>query len=185
MIKLTQLKKDLLDSTNALKAELRGHLISLVNQDETKKVGILNLMIERANKIKNEIYLLFNDLEAEFGQKAEKENSTGPSNRILVFQKGGIPLKLNILGEEFEIRRWNQVPVCVANWILDQGKVLEEYPNFIHRNKADFQIQNPSFKQLKNGWFMEVGDDKPRLLYKTKRILKLAGFSEEIEFKES
>jgi hypothetical protein len=185
MTKLAQVKKDLQSSTDALKVELKEHQIALIKQDETKRVGMLNSIIERANKIRDDIYLLFNDLESEFGQQTKREYPPIPSKGITVIQKGGNPIRINIFGEEVEIRRWNQVPEAAANWILDQRKALEEYPNFIHRDKADFQIQNPSFKQLKNGLIMEVGDDKPRLLYKTKRMLKLAGFSDEIELKEA
>jgi len=181
MFKFTRLKEDFLSSAQSLNTELWERLRNSADMRDRKKAGIVQSFIERAEKVTNEINLLFNDIQIEFGQNPEKLSLM---EEVSVIFKDGRPTKINIFGEEIVIRKLNEIPVSVANWLMDHGKTLVEIPNFIHRNRTDFKMTSATPKQLKNGWFIEVGDDKDRLLDKANRLLKRAGFSRDIKVKE-
>ena len=96
---------------------------------------------------------------------------------VVVFVKNKRPVNINILGEEIKIRWLNEIPISVANWLLDHGISLRECPNLIQRNKADFKTGSPGLKALKNGCYIKTGNDKERILDTTRKLLKLAGLS--------
>ncbi len=177
MPKFASLKEDFLNSAQSLNAELWDRLGNSAQNRDGKKVGIIKSFIDRAEKIINETNLLFNDIEREFGQRPEKPGLPKPQNDVIVLFKNGKPAKINIFGDEIEIRKQNEIPISVANWLLDHGNTLPEVPNFIHRNKADFKMSSATPKPLKDGRFIEVGDDKNRLLDKARNLLKIAGLS--------
>lgn len=178
MLKFASLKEDFSSAAQSLNAELWERLRKAADMKDDKKVDIANSFIKRTKTVINEINLFFNDIEREFGQKPEKPS---PKNDVIVLCKNGKPAKINIFGEEIEIRKLNEIPISVANWLLDHGKTLPEVPNFIHRNKADFKMISATSKPLKDGRFIEVGDDKNRLLDKARKLLKIAGISGDVK----
>ena len=96
---------------------------------------------------------------------------------VVLFLKNNRPVNINILGEKIEIRRLSDIPISVANWLMDQGISLRECPNLIQRNKADFKSGSRGLKVLKNGCYIKTGNDKERILDTTRKLLKLAGLS--------
>lgn len=176
MMNFVHSKEDLLNLVKSLKTELWQRLRNPAESD-SKKAGIVLSFIERSEKIINDISLLFNDLEGEFGQKPEKFSPSSRNNEVIVFVKNGKPVKINIFGEEIGIRYYREVPISIANWLLDHGKTLVGLPDldFIQRNKADFKMESADPKPLKNGLLIEVGDDRNRLLYKAQKLLKATG----------
>ncbi|MCX6924583.1 MAG: DNA sulfur modification protein DndB [Verrucomicrobia bacterium] len=85
------------------------------------------------------------------------------------------PAEVRIASEAIRIRKWNQVPIAVANWVLRQGKSLPVLQNFVHRNNIGF-ANSANTKELKNGWYIEVGDSQETLLLKGRRLLDSSGF---------
>ena len=68
----------------------------------------------------------------------------------------------------------NQIPVVIANWIIRQGKPLPRIPNFVHPNNSGF-ASSAKPKELKNGCFIEIGDDQDRLIEKGRELLNACG----------
>src|SRR5207249_169 len=87
------------------------------------------------------------------------------TNRAREVQIGNIRESLNFA---------NQIPVVIANWILQQGKTLPRIPNFVHPANSGF-AQSAQTKELKNGYFIEVGDDQARLIEKGRELLDACG----------
>lgn len=80
------------------------------------------------------------------------------------------------IGDHVEpLQAANEIPVSVANWILDQGKELPLIPNFVHRGKDGF-AKSAQLKQAKNGWHVEVGDSQITLIQKARKLLDRCGF---------
>jgi hypothetical protein len=67
-----------------------------------------------------------------------------------------------------------QIPIVIANWIIQQGKPLPRIPNFVHPSNSGF-ASSAHTKELKNGWFIEVGDDQGRLIEKGRELLNACG----------
>jgi hypothetical protein len=55
-----------------------------------------------------------------------------------------------------------------------QGKTLPDIPNFVHSSNSGF-ASSAQTKALKNGWFIEIGDDQDRLIEKGREILNACG----------
>jgi DNA sulfur modification protein DndB len=67
-----------------------------------------------------------------------------------------------------------QIPIVIANWIIQQGKALPRIPNFVHSSNTGF-APSAQTKELKNGHFIEVGDDQGRLIEKGRELLDACG----------
>ena len=67
-----------------------------------------------------------------------------------------------------------QIPIVIANWIIQQGKALPRIPNFVHPSNTGF-APSAQTKELKNGHFIEVGDDQGRLIEKGRELLDACG----------
>ena len=67
-----------------------------------------------------------------------------------------------------------QIPIVIANWIIQQGKPLPRIPNFVHLSNSGF-ASSAQTKELKNGCFIEVGDDQGRLIEKGRELLNACG----------
>jgi DNA sulfur modification protein DndB len=87
------------------------------------------------------------------------------------------PTEVRIGDVPIWVRRANEVPVVVANWILQQGRALRRMQNFVHEMDSGFSASAQT-KRLDNGWFIEVGDSQETLLLKGRRLLDACGFSE-------
>ena len=85
------------------------------------------------------------------------------------------PMELRIDADVLRLSRWNEVPVGVANWILQQGRTIPRMQNFVHETNSGF-ARSAQTKELDNGWFIEVGDSQETLLQKGRRLLNASGF---------
>jgi hypothetical protein len=98
--------------------------------------------------------------------------SGGSSNgRVSSFPK---PTAICLDSKGADISRWSQIPICAADWVLDHGEPL---PNvtFIKQNPAEFP-RTARLKKLRNGWHMDVGDGRQRLLRNARFLLNRSGF---------
>jgi hypothetical protein len=184
MLKIVSVKEDLLGAVQTLNGELWEQMKRSAETKDDRKIDILNSFLKRTKSVLDEINLLLNDLEREFGEKSQIRHVRIPQKDVIVFFRNGRPTKINILGDEIEIRKQNEIPFSVANWLLNHGKHIPEIPNFIHKNKADFKMRSASLKQLKDGRFIEIGDHKERLLEKTRKLLDICGISGEVKIME-
>ena len=85
------------------------------------------------------------------------------------------PKELRIGNHIEPLRASNEIPVSVANWILEQGKDLPVIPNFVHKTAEGFTAA-AQLKQAKNGWSIEIGDSQPTLIQKGRTLLDRCGF---------
>ena len=76
-----------------------------------------------------------------------------------------------------DVGRLNEIPIVVANWILQQGKTLHRMQNFVHETDSGFP-GSAQTKRLDNGWSIEIGDSKYTLLRKGRKLLDAYGFRE-------
>jgi len=91
------------------------------------------------------------------------------------------PREIRIGAQRETIRYAYEILLTVANWIIEQGKMLPTIPNFIQSTKKGFAA-SAGPKLLKSGQFIEVGDDQKVLLYKARTILDYCGF-QSVKFK--
>jgi hypothetical protein len=85
-------------------------------------------------------------------------------------RKTNRPTELRIGTEVITVTKSNQIPIEVANWILRQGKTLPVIPNILHKTNAGFPLSSKP-EQLKNKWFIEVGDSQDVLIQRARRLL--------------
>ena len=67
------------------------------------------------------------------------------------------------------VKKWNQVPELIANWLLNQGFSLTDL-SFIHSSESAFR-PSARLKALANGAWIEVGDDRLHLFSKARQLL--------------
>jgi len=148
----------------------------------SKKPDLAAPFIGRGPKMISSTDLLGDNMKKEIAHKSELSGASGSQNDVTVlFLKSSKPARINILGEEMEIRKLNEIPVSVANWLLDHGKALNESLNFIYRNRDDFKQGSSVLRLLKNGWYIEVSGAKEKIFDKTRRLLKIAGLSGDVK----
>jgi len=87
------------------------------------------------------------------------------------------PSEVQIDDARYSISFANQIPVVIANWIVQQGKTLPRIPNFVHPTNSGF-ASSAQTKEVDNGWFIEVGDDQGRLIEKGRELLKACGLGD-------
>lgn len=73
------------------------------------------------------------------------------------------------------IRNPHEIPVVVANWLIDQGKAVQNFENFVHAGNIGFKATATTIR-LNSGQFMEVGDDQKDLLRKARILLDSSGY---------
>jgi len=57
----------------------------------------------------------------------------------------------------------------VANWLFARANPSKN-PELIHETDSGF-TQSAQTKELKNGWFIEIGDHQERLIQKARELL--------------
>lgn len=85
------------------------------------------------------------------------------------------PREVRIGSVRIPVQYANQIPVVVANWILNQGGKVQKIQNFVHETDSGFS-KTAQTKRLDNGWYIEVGDSQSMLVKKAKRLLDAFGF---------
>ena len=84
------------------------------------------------------------------------------------------PVAVLLLGaSSTPIARWYKVPLYVANCLLERGSSLSSLA-FVKRKTSAFPA-SARLKTLRDGSFIELGDDRARLLRKTRRMLNQCG----------
>ena len=85
------------------------------------------------------------------------------------------PTELRIGTVAVRVRKSNQIPVVVANWILEQGQTLPKIDNFVHETNSGFS-RSAQTTELNDGSFIEIGDSQDMLIRKGRRLLDACGF---------
>lgn len=85
----------------------------------------------------------------------------------------GRPVGVLAQGTETPVAKWNDVPVVIANWLLDQQLPLPAMP-FIKRDEAAFP-RSARLRTLQDGSLIDLGDGRAQLLRKARRLLDGSG----------
>jgi len=85
------------------------------------------------------------------------------------------PVEIKFGSVKKHIRYATEIPVTIANWLIEQGKELPITANFIHPSDAGFS-QSATTKKLKSGQFMRVGHNQEALLHKARELLDGCGY---------
>jgi hypothetical protein len=137
------------------------HLENLKKQQEALDKSILaSISVTSPTKMPRDVSNRQQDISTLFGRRKR------PTNR---------PEEMRIGSYRKAIRYAYEIPLTVADCIIEQGKALPTMPNFIQSTKMGFATSAEP-KPLKNGQFMEVGDDQKVLLHKARVVLDPCGF---------
>ncbi len=85
------------------------------------------------------------------------------------------PTEIRFASFKKPIRYANEIPITVANWLVEQGKVLPTFPNFIHSSNNGF-AKSAITKRLVSGQFIEVGDHQEILIQKARKLFDTCGY---------
>jgi hypothetical protein len=85
------------------------------------------------------------------------------------------PVEMKFGSVKKHIRYATEIPVAIANWLIEQGKELPISANFIHPSDAGFS-QSATTKKLKSGQYMRVGHNQEALLHKARELLDGCGY---------
>jgi hypothetical protein len=85
------------------------------------------------------------------------------------------PVEMKFGSVKKHIRYSTEIPVAIANWLIEQGKELPITANFIHPSEAGFS-QSATTKKLKSGQYMRVGHNQNALLHKARELLDGCGY---------
>jgi len=85
------------------------------------------------------------------------------------------PVEIKFGSVKKHIRYATEIPVTIANWLIEQGKELPITANFIHPSDAGFS-QSATTKKLKSGQFMRVGHNQEALLHRARELLDSCGY---------
>jgi len=85
------------------------------------------------------------------------------------------PVEIKFGSVKKHIRYATEIPVTIANWLIEQGKELPITANFIHPSDAGFS-QSATTKKLKSGQYMRVGHNQEALLHKARELLDSCGY---------
>jgi hypothetical protein len=85
------------------------------------------------------------------------------------------PVEMKFGSVKKHIRYSTEIPVTIANWLIEQGKELPITANFIHPSDAGFS-QSATTKKLKSGQYMRVGHNQEALLHKARELLDGCGY---------
>jgi hypothetical protein len=69
----------------------------------------------------------------------------------------------------------NEIPITVANWLIEQGKALPTFHNFVHPSDAGF-ARSAKTKRLVSGQYIEIGDHQDILIQKARKLFDACGY---------
>lgn len=92
------------------------------------------------------------------------------SNPVDSIQVVDQPVVIDLGGVIAPITKWNQIPECVANYLIERGASIANL-TFLRKDKSEFP-RSSRLKILRDGSFIEVGDDRRTLLSKARRLLE-------------
>jgi|HubBroStandDraft_6_1064221.scaffolds.fasta_scaffold460504_1 hypothetical protein len=85
------------------------------------------------------------------------------------------PREVRIGAYRKQIHYAYEIPITVANWLIEQGKSLPTLHNFVHPSDSGF-TSSAITKKLISGQFIEVGDHQEALLQKARKLLDACGY---------
>jgi hypothetical protein len=109
----------------------------------------------------------FSEVEATTPTEAQSFYGTGKRKTIR-------PKEIRFGSVRKHINYANEIPIIVANWLIEQGKAVPNCQNFIHPSNSGFS-QSAITKRLISGQFIEVGDNQEVLLHKARKLLDACG----------
>ena len=172
-----KIKNEISRNLTNFENELWKSLTQATNDQDSKKVDTINSIIKKKKYVESEILNLFSQLSL----KEETNKNLPPVSKsgILDGNRAKSPKlipQLICIGDDVQkIRYLNEIPIAIANWILNKGGTIPENRNFIHRNDQGFS-KSANIKRLQNGWYIEIGDDKQTLMMKGRKLLDMTGF---------
>jgi hypothetical protein len=109
-------------------------------------------------------------------QNGATEKTTAPVAYVSRRKRPTIrPSEVRIGSYRRAINYANQIPIVVANWLIEQKKELPRVPNFIHPTNAGF-ARSAQTKELADGSYIEVGDHQEVLIQKARKLLDACGY---------
>jgi hypothetical protein len=100
--------------------------------------------------------------------------SPGSDSKCFLAKNGAIqPSGIRLGTTEQPITRWNEVPIFAANWLLAQGLPLPSIA-CVKRSRLAFSA-SARIKQLREDWFIDVGDGQQKLLRNARQLLQKSG----------
>jgi hypothetical protein len=108
----------------------------------------------------------------------EKQSKPKPVASIgsdLEMEQFSRPVEIRVGPFKKRIRKAHEIPVVVANWLIEQGKAVQNFENFVHASNVGFK-PTATTKRLSSGQFMEVGSDQKDLLRKARILLDSCGY---------
>jgi hypothetical protein len=69
----------------------------------------------------------------------------------------------------------NEIPITVANWLIEQGKTLPTFHNFVHPSNTGF-ARSAKTKRLVSGQYIEIGDHQDILIQKSRKLFDACGY---------
>jgi hypothetical protein len=168
---LLDMKRRLDEDLTAVERELWKLWTQATDSKDLDSIDRIRSALEIRKNVEAEVLRMFSSLER-LGGPVQNTSQSQTKNKAVK----DYPKLLRIGEHAYPVRFLNQVPVLIANWILEKGRSLPEIPNFIHKQKKGF-MASASLKTLSNGWYIEVGDSKQTLISKGRKLLDHTGFS--------
>lgn len=148
----------------ATKAYLKRKLGIPVSESEERSIEHLTAREDFAPVVVGEIT-------SDMGNKRGKDDFVLPPPRRQTIH----PTEVRIGTAIVRVSKSKQIPVAVANWIIEQGKALPTIQNFVHKTNTGFP-RTAQTEQLRDGSFIEIGDSQLVLVQKGRRLLDACGF---------
>ena len=98
-----------------------------------------------------------------------------PDASSLEMEKSSPPKEIRFGPMKKRLRNAHEIPVVVANWLIGEGRAVQNFENFVHASNIGFK-PTATTKRLDSGQFMEVGDDQKDLLRKARILLDSCGY---------
>jgi hypothetical protein len=93
-----------------------------------------------------------------------------PASNAIGASRTSMPVGFLLCGVRRKISKWNQVLLSVANRLFQRGTPLPEL-SFLKRSPSAFSA-SARLKTLDDGSLIDVGDDRPNLIRKTRQLLR-------------
>lgn len=78
---------------------------------------------------------------------------------------------IELNGKTHNLKNLYEVLIIVANYILEVSNGLPIINNFVHKREEDFTMSSKKIKKV-GDYYIEVGDDKERIIKKCKLLLE-------------
>jgi hypothetical protein len=176
MKELSKAKANIIGELKRCVTELWQSINEATRKQDTTKVKRITAHIERLESMVADVERTFNELEL---VNVDAPRPVPTPQRGTTKTPKAVPRTVRINSYVEGIKKLNEIPMVVANWIEDQGIDIPEMHNFVQRDVRKFS-DSGNAKRLKSGKLIEVGDDKRTLVKKARRLLDECGFSSSV-----